>query len=245
VRAGSSTPDGIGGSSRERSSRGFDIYRNNVAIGLRDALADTFPVVAALVGDEFFSAMARVYVAANLPRSPVLHEYGASFPEFLEGFEPARRLPYLGDVARIEHARRRAYHAEDRPPLRIERLAEIAPPQMDRAVLELHPSLTVLRSEYPAHSIWAAHQGRDPKATLSDLPERGECVLVVRPELDVATARITPGLADILESIARGLPLAHVFASAEANGGDLSELGTMLAEAFTRGAVCGIRIESD
>ena len=37
------------------------VYRNNVVSSLIDALADTFPVVQQLVGEEFFRAMAGVF----------------------------------------------------------------------------------------------------------------------------------------------------------------------------------------
>ncbi|MEO8121927.1 MAG: DNA-binding domain-containing protein, partial [Rhodoferax sp.] len=39
----------------------FAVYRNNVMVSLIDALADTYPVVQELVGEEFFRAMARVF----------------------------------------------------------------------------------------------------------------------------------------------------------------------------------------
>ena len=54
----------------------FAVYRNNVTVSLIDALADTFPVVQALVGEEFFRAMARVFAQANPPRSRLMAYYG-------------------------------------------------------------------------------------------------------------------------------------------------------------------------
>ena len=49
-----------------------------------------FPVVKRLVGEEFFRAMAQVFVTEEPPRSPVLFRYGSTFPDFIAGF-PARR----------------------------------------------------------------------------------------------------------------------------------------------------------
>jgi len=69
----------------------FAVYRNNVAIGLIEALEARFPVVRRLVGEEFFTAMARVFVQAHPPRSPLLMIYGDSFPQFIAGFGPAAR----------------------------------------------------------------------------------------------------------------------------------------------------------
>ena len=49
----------------------FGVYRNNAAVSLTEALAGGFPVTRALVGDAFFEAMARCFVAEHLPRSPI------------------------------------------------------------------------------------------------------------------------------------------------------------------------------
>ena len=79
-----------------------------------------YPVTRRLVGDDFFRAMARAFVAAQKPRSPVLIHYGADFPAFVEAFEPAREIPYLTDVARLENAWVEAYHAAEAPALALE-----------------------------------------------------------------------------------------------------------------------------
>ena len=77
----------------------FAVYRNNVVVSLVAALADTFPVVRELVGADFFTAMARLYVAEQPPSSPVLAHYGDGFADWLAQFEPAANLPYLADMA--------------------------------------------------------------------------------------------------------------------------------------------------
>lgn len=78
------------------------VYRNNVVGSLIDALADAFPVAQQLVGVAFFRAMAGVFARQAPPRSRILAHYGEGFAEFIEGFEPARSVPYLADVARLE-----------------------------------------------------------------------------------------------------------------------------------------------
>ena len=111
----------------ERVDAGLNVYRNNVMHSLSVALADIYPVVRALVGGEFFAGLARTYVRTEPPVSPVLAEYGRSFPEFLESFEPARQAPYLPDVARIERAWLDAWHAQDAHSLDAEALASVPP----------------------------------------------------------------------------------------------------------------------
>ena len=82
-------PAGVVDPAGRSDRRRFATYRDNVAVGLSNALASAFPAVKQIVGDEFFAAMARAYVQADPPRSPVLMDYGAGFADFIAGFAPA------------------------------------------------------------------------------------------------------------------------------------------------------------
>ena len=110
-------PYGIAADNAAVPARRFAVYRNNVVVGLGKALKSRFPVVEKIVGEEFFAAMAQVFVRNQPPRSPLLATYGDDLPAFIAAFEPARGLPYLADVARLEAARTRSYHAADATPL--------------------------------------------------------------------------------------------------------------------------------
>ena len=124
------------------------VYRNNVIGSLVDALADTFPVVQELVGVEFFRAMAAVFVRQSPPRTRLLVQYGQGLPGFIEAFEPARSLPYLADMARLEFARVQAYHAADAPAATSEAVAQAlaSGERMGELRLSCHPSVAVIRS---------------------------------------------------------------------------------------------------
>jgi hypothetical protein len=160
----------------------FAVYRNNVLSSLTDALADSFPVVQELVGEEFFRAMARVFIQSQPPSSPLLVQYGEQFPAFIEGFEPASQVPYLADVARLEALRVRAYHAADAEPLSHDQLAAgLSNPA--HLVLGLHPSLHLLSSAFAVRSLWAAHQGELAIEGID--PYQPEHCLVLRQHLDV------------------------------------------------------------
>ncbi len=97
-------PQGLIGPDGEPSAKRFAVYRNNVVVGLAAVLKAAFPAVCRIVGDEFFAAMARIYVSREPPGSPIMLDYGAGFADFVGGFEPAAGLPYLRDVARLERA---------------------------------------------------------------------------------------------------------------------------------------------
>ena len=98
-------------------TRRFAVYRNNVVTGLVKALKSRFPVIEKIVDEEFFAAMARAFVVERPQRTPLLATYGDEFAAFIAAFEPARELAYLADVARLEAARTRAYHAADATPV--------------------------------------------------------------------------------------------------------------------------------
>ena len=106
-------PAGLVGPDGEPSAKRFAVYRNNVVVGLTEALQANFPAVCRIVGEEFFQAMARAYVVFEAPVSPILLDYGDGFASFIAEFEPAASLPYLADVARIERAWTQAYNAPE------------------------------------------------------------------------------------------------------------------------------------
>ena len=74
-------------------ARRFAVYRNNVAVGLIGALEARYPVSRRIAGDDLFRAMARAFVRANKPRSPVMIAYGEAFPEFLADYLAEETAP--------------------------------------------------------------------------------------------------------------------------------------------------------
>ena len=182
----------------------FRVYRNNLVVSLIDALAATFPVAQALVGEEFFRAMARLFVQAHPPRSRVMAWYGADLPDFIAGFEPAASLPYLADVARLEMARVRAYHAADAEPLPPQALqAALADPQqLPELRLRLHPSLQLLASPFAICGLWAAHQGLLQLAELD--PYQAQAALVFRNGLEVEVLEVPAASAACIRALQRG-----------------------------------------
>ncbi len=189
LHAESPLPVGVTTARGEADAARFAVYRNNVYVGLAKTLAQRFPVTERLLGPEFFAGMARVYAQDNKPVSPLIIEYGEDFPDFIAGFGPAREVPYVPDVARLEAAWTRAYHAADVAPLDLHRLASLPPDVLPHMRLAVHPSATLVSSAHPVGSIWAAHQ----TTVVTGVTEwRAETVLVVRPDMAV-NLHVLPG----------------------------------------------------
>jgi hypothetical protein len=216
-------------------SRRFSVYRNNVYASLMDVLAGRFPVVARLVGEEFFRAMARSYIAREPPRSAVLIRYGASFPAFIASFAPAESVPYLVDIASLEWAWHAAYHAEDAAPLPTMDLAR-AVDHAEDAVLKLHPSLGVVRSSYPIVSIFELNskKGEVPPTKFHG----GEDALVIRPRLAVEIRRLPEGGASFILALKESKALGEAAAIA-AEEAPSFELRANLAGLIKSGAIVG------
>jgi fermentation-respiration switch protein FrsA (DUF1100 family) len=207
---GVAVPPGLRSWNGSDPRKRFDVYRNNVMVGLVDALADTYPVVQALVGEPFFRAAAAAFARRHPPQSPVLAWYGEGFAAFVEALEPARSLPYLADVARLEWLRVLAWHAADAKAVPMNRLAELLTDaeHLPLARLTLHPALHVMNSPHPVVSLWAAHQCDDPGAALGQIDMTcGEAALLLRPELGVEILRIEPGAAAFVRLLLAGEPL--------------------------------------
>ena len=230
-------PAGLVGPDRAPAPRRFAVYRNNVIVGFVGALSRSFPAVARIVGEDFFEAMARAYASAEPPRSPVLMDYGASFPEFIADFAPAASLPYLPDVARIERAWREAYHAADAEPLAAEDLAAVGGDALAGLRLVLHPSLRLLRSPFPAQTIWTMNASHGAVRPV-DLGQ-AEDTLIVRPDAEVTVRRVPPGGAAFVAAIRQGATLGEAAALALAEDARFDLAGN-LAGLIAAGAIAAI-----
>lgn len=210
----------------------FAVYRNNVQSSLINALADSYPVVMQLVGEEFFRAMARIYVQSTPPRSPLMNGYGHDLAAFIEGFAPAASVPYLADVARLERLRVVAYHAADAQGVGHEQIAaELADPHaLSELTVELHPSLNLLNSTYAVVAIWAAHQ---QEATLAEIDlNHGQHALVLRHGLEVEVFAIDQGASAFIQNLQIGQSLTQALEAAPA-----FDLGQTLALLISRNAI--------
>ncbi len=203
--AGKPVPGGLLGPRGRAVGNRFGVYRNNFVVGLSTALAESFPVIRKLVGDEFFMAMANVFVRSHLPKSPLMMYYGDDFPSFLDSFPPVTKFPYLPDVARLEHARRLAFHAADCVPVGAAALAAVAEASLPAVRFRLLPSVHLVRSKFPIFSIWRYNATPDQ----SPLAAHGEDVLIARPFGDVEIRPLPAGAHAFLSSMLAGETLSR------------------------------------
>lgn len=224
--------------SREPVKR-FAVYRNNVMVGLVNALRARFPATEKIVGAEFFFAMARLFVAAHPPRSKILSDYGDDLPGFIAAFAPAAELRYLPDVARLEAARTRAYHAADAMPISPGALALLDPAKLGEIRVTLHPSLQIVRSRFPVVTIWAMNSGETPLGPIDET--QAEDALILRPAYEVFVRGLPAGGAAFLLALSDGATLAAAAEAALAETADF-DLTANLAGLIGSGAMTGFTL---
>jgi hypothetical protein len=228
-------PPGMTDPQGRPAGRRFDVYRNNVAFGLSDALANYFPVTRELVGEEFFRAMCTAFLRRHPPATPVLIRYGAELPGFIAGFDPARSVPYLPDVARLELALRDAYHAADAAPLPPDRFAELSPDDFGRAGFTFAPAVRTLRSDWPVHAIWAAHRRQGPLPSARTAQD----VVILRPGYDPEPHLLSPGAVDVIEALMAGRCVADAYDKARPETDIPATLGLLIGQGAITGLTTG------
>jgi hypothetical protein len=211
--------------------RALKVHRNTAMKAALDALADNYPVIRALVGEEAFVACAAVYAAGNPPSDPRLCLYGERFNAFVSGYLPFIKLPWLTAVARLEWLRVEALFAADAPPLDP---SSITGQLSVDTRLWLHPALRMLNSDVPVASLWLAHQPSAAPDAIQQVEWQSEVALVTRPADRVIVRVADPGSAAFLSACARGGPLVEAACAADEAGGNVAEVfaGLIAAGAF-------------
>lgn len=197
----------------DQAVAGLAVYRNTSVKARIDALQANFPTVAELTGEEWFRTAAGVFANEEPGGDPAMAAYGAGFAAWLEQFAPARSLPFLAPVARLDRAWTEAHLAPDAAPLTPDQAAR---PGLALAgvVLALHPSLSLFRFDWSAPSLWLAHRYPDQGGALEWRPA-AEGLIVWRPGLEVRARRVAPAEHAFLQACRLGRPLAVAAAAAQ------------------------------
>lgn len=198
-------PAGLIGPTGAPAGKRFDVYRNNVAVSLTRALETGFPILRKLVGDEFFNAMAGVYLRSHPPTSPLLQHYGDHMPAFLRAFPPAQKIPYLADIARVELALRASYHAADAAAFNPADLSNLDGAGLNQAQFQFAPATYLIRSGHPIYGIWRRNTETDAPAPVAV----AENILITRPDFDPILTPLSPPQAVFVTALMDGQTLSQ------------------------------------
>ena len=229
---GQPAPTGVVNPDGSPATKRFNVYRNNVAVGLSDALELSFPVIRQLVGADFFRAMAGIFLRQHPPQSPLMMFYGADMPDFLAGFPAVAHLPYLPDMARLELAIRQSYHAADAVPVDAAKLGLLPAETLMQCCLHFAPAVRLLHSDWPVHAIWLANS-----APAAPKPVAGpQSVLITRRHFDPGLHPLSPAAAQVVQSLMADNDFTTALSATPPN----FDLAGVLSLLLLQGAITGL-----
>ena len=214
-------------------TRRLEIYRHNVYANLRGALKDIYPVILAIVGEAFFHCAADQFVQAHPSRSGDLNQFGGEWAAFLGTYLHAADIPYLPDVARLEWAWHLAFHAGDAPPFDLARLAALPAEEHGSLCFTLHPTVQLLKSNFPVMRIWEVNQATFTGEIEVDWDAPTDTLLIRRD--------VTDGVSVLIERIS---PAGHAFLLALAQRATLESATTVALDVDADFDLQGFVLES-
>jgi hypothetical protein len=220
-----------------RADSGLAAHDNATANPI-EVLVARFPVIRRLVGDESFRAMAGRFIISEPPRSATLLHYGETFPRFLRRLGDTATIEYVADIAELEMARGKAYHAAGALPVGAQAVSSLRPEMYKRRRLVLHPSVFLVSSRFPIVTIWKNNQSDGENAMIERW--RAECALVVRPFLEVAVQCLSCGGHAFINALSEGHTMATAIEAGKAVTPDF-DIASNLAVLAHANIVVGFR----
>jgi hypothetical protein len=220
------------GSARLTPVEQLDVYREQFWLRHVACLAEDFPVLAALVGEEKFGALVQAYVAAHPPTEFQMRVFGSKLADFLETHEKDDRL--LADLARVEWAFIDAFDAADAPPLDPNSIATISEDAWPSARLALHPSLQRMRLLHSAHKMREKWRENEELRPIARAPREPAYVVVYRQKFLMYVEEMDALAFAMLERIARGEALGAAGDALASETGRGEEIEARIGEWFTR-----------
>jgi hypothetical protein len=202
----------------------LEIYHAGYFGRLVECLADDYPALAYLLGEDGFSSLARAYIEKFPSRSPSLNAYGAGMAAFCRAW-PDPRAPFATDLARLEWALVEVVHAPSVSGLDASALSALPAERWQTARFTPSPTLRLLRFDFPVNEYFQDFRdGAEPR-----LPERRATATVVnRRGLPVERMDLEPVAALLLEDLLAGCPLDSAIAELERRARGVPDLAEKL-----------------
>jgi hypothetical protein len=223
-------------------ARGQKVYQSNGHALARSALRAAYPVVAKLLGDESFDALARALWHAQPPQHGDVSQWGGALAAFLSASGPVLDEPYLPDVATLEWALHQVASAPDGV-VDAASFALLGEHEPTRLQLVLSPGSTCVCSAWPVVSIVHAHGCQGPSLEQAGQRLRAcqaEAAMVwragLRPQTRVALAGEVTFVNDLLSGQPFGVALER---------SPMLEVGSWLPLAVQTGLLLGVRLLCD
>ncbi len=137
------------------SARGLAVYRHAYRARLVAALRDNYPVLAQVMGDEDFEALAGAYVQARPSAFASIRWYGDALADFMAA-QTELAHPAFIDVARMDWVLRGVFDAAEDEALQAVSLQQLAAEDWPALRLRPRASARCLALDWAVEPAWAA-----------------------------------------------------------------------------------------
>ena len=189
--------------------RSLALYRRLIRNNFVQVLRITYPVLHRLVGEGYFSVLARGYFKQSPSTSGDLFLYGRHFPAWLQRIDAP---PLLVELARLEWACHEVYQAADSAPLAPDQLRAMISADPSRVTIEFQHTARFLSFSVPVHRVWLALQpdAQPDEAVDLPLPKEQTGVLVTRSDGKVQVMPLAWLDYRVAEVLSQGVDVASV-----------------------------------
>jgi hypothetical protein len=191
----------------------LELYHRQYWYRLLDSIAEDFPALRRLLGDEAFWRLMEAYLEARPPVSFTLRHLGAGLADFIaERADDVPHAIHAEELTRLEYALCLAFEAGE--------AAAVDPAELRQGRLALQPHVQLLALRTNADSLWrAAGRGRRPAKLRPPSTSPSRFVAVFRHDFGLHVERIPRAAFAILSAIRELGSLALAIArAAEAQG---------------------------
>jgi len=162
----------------------LELYHRQYWYRLLDSIAEDFPGLRLLLGDEAFWVLIESYLESVASHSFTLRHLGQNLPDFIS--EHAGAVPYAvhaEDLARLEYALCLSFETARYP--------SISPEELQHARMTLQPHVQLLALRTPADVLWQRAVGNQPRGRLRPAARRAtRFIAVFRQHFELRVERI-------------------------------------------------------
>jgi hypothetical protein len=148
----------------------LNIYAEGYRLRLLDALADNFPALHTLLGDDEFHKLGRAYIQSHPSRHFSIRYFGDRLHHFLSTQAPYTDMPLLSEMASFEWLLRDVFDAADAAVLNTKDLQNVEASQWPLVRFAFHPTVRLLELSWNVPALWKAIDNDEPPQS----PERSD-----------------------------------------------------------------------
>ncbi len=174
----------------------FKIYQDAYRLRLVEALAENYPALHTITGDDWFEEICLAYIDAHPSRHFSIRYFGHEMPGFLRH----RETPLLAEMAQFEWAIRYAFDGPNAQALTMEDLSKIPAADWPELVFQLLPTCQRITLQWNVPQLWqAAIQNEAPVEPVQH--ETPIQWIIWRPELETHFRSLDAREADLLAQL--------------------------------------------